>query len=66
MRFGEGVGAGGGGRRTPAGGARSGRPCCSESSGGMCLQVSGSRPYAGKKSFMRDKEANISAVYLYN
>lgn len=64
MRFDEGVGAGGGGRRTPAGGARSGRPCCSEPSGGMRLQVSGSRSYAGKRSFLI--RIDIIAVYLYN
>lgn len=68
MRFAEGVGAGGGGRRTPAGGTRSGRSCRFEPSGGMRLQVSGSRSYAGKRSLLSDKKkkVDIIAVYLYN
>lgn len=56
MGFGEGVGAGGGSHRAPARG--SGGSCRSDQPpGGMRFQVPGSGSYAGKRSFLCDKEA---------
>lgn len=57
MRFGEGVGAGGGGHRAPARGFGGPSPP-DQPAGGMRFQMSGFGSHAGKRSFfLCDKRA---------